>query len=170
MRWAMLFHARGSQAMASAPRQRHPGTVGGDEFKVALLRASSEHSVQTVVEKLGTTLAQPFRCRHQLQISASIGVARFPDDGQTWTPCCTAPIPPCTRSSCASASKRPPRCPRPRLHPVRDIFGLTRAALRPRMGALALAMGRASCFRMDTMLLRFAPLAHQHSWPLAPCG
>ena len=70
--------------MASALRASDTlARLGGDEFVALLEGEASEHSVQTVVEKLGTTLAQPFQVQtHQLQISASIGVARFPDDGQ----------------------------------------------------------------------------------------
>lgn len=79
---AVLMHA--AQAMASALRASDTlARLGGDEFVALLEGEASEHSVQTVVEKLGTTLAQPFQVQtHQLQISASIGVARFPDDGQ----------------------------------------------------------------------------------------
>ncbi len=79
---AVLMHA--AQVMASALRASDTlARLGGDEFVALLEGEASEHSVQTVVEKLGTTLAQPFQVQtHQLQISASIGVARFPDDGQ----------------------------------------------------------------------------------------
>ena len=79
---AVLMHA--AQVMASALRASDTlARLGGDEFVALLEGEASEHSVQTVVEKLGTTLAQPFQVQtHQLQISASIGAARFPDDGQ----------------------------------------------------------------------------------------
>ena len=63
--------------------RREKFTIDAGRLLALLEGEASEHSVQTVVEKLGTTLAQPFQVQtHQLQISASIGVARFPDDGQ----------------------------------------------------------------------------------------
>ncbi|MGE3450123.1 MAG: PAS domain S-box protein [Burkholderiales bacterium] len=58
--------------------------LGGDEFLVVLPDLENEDSATTVAEKLLAALAQPAMVDgHKIVASASIGVARFPRDGET---------------------------------------------------------------------------------------
>jgi diguanylate cyclase (GGDEF)-like protein/PAS domain S-box-containing protein len=57
--------------------------VGGDEFVVLLPNIENEHGAQMVAQKILSTLEQPFLLAgHQLHISASIGIAIYPDHGE----------------------------------------------------------------------------------------
>ncbi|WP_153111062.1 putative bifunctional diguanylate cyclase/phosphodiesterase [Propionivibrio limicola] len=57
---------------------------GGDEFVVALVNTHQKQHVALVAEKLLATLAQPFSIQaHALYVQASIGIAVFPEDGQS---------------------------------------------------------------------------------------
>lgn len=56
--------------------------IGGDEFIVLLQPIETETDAMTVAEKLCNTLKQPFELDNQgLSISASIGVAIYPENG-----------------------------------------------------------------------------------------
>lgn len=56
---------------------------GGDEFLIMLTGEVEMHAVSAVCAKLLETLARPFTVDgHVLSISASIGVAMYPDDGE----------------------------------------------------------------------------------------
>lgn len=56
---------------------------GGDEFIVALLGITQQKEIARVAEKLVKALAQPvFIKEHALEITASIGVSIYPEDGQ----------------------------------------------------------------------------------------
>lgn len=58
--------------------------VGGDEFLVILSGIESEHAAIAVAEKLVSLIAQPVEFDGQsLQVGASIGIALFPQHGQT---------------------------------------------------------------------------------------
>jgi diguanylate cyclase (GGDEF)-like protein len=60
------------------------GRIGGDEFVVLLGDVGSEHDALAVAEKLRAALAMPFELDASTQsISASIGVALFPLDGDS---------------------------------------------------------------------------------------
>ena len=116
---AALMHA--AQAMASALRASDTlARLGGDEFGAAGGRGFRAQRADGG-GKLGTTLGSPFRCRHQLQISASIGVA-FSDDGQDVDALLHRADTAMYEVKLRQRQQRPPRCP-PRLHPVRDILG-----------------------------------------------
>ena len=57
---------------------------GGDEFVVLLATIHSEREALAVAEKLLTALHSPFQIEeHTINIGASIGVALFPQDGDT---------------------------------------------------------------------------------------
>jgi len=57
--------------------------IGGDEFVVALGGNSNREQASRVAEKLLQSLARPISISggHQVRVSASIGIAIFPDDG-----------------------------------------------------------------------------------------
>lgn len=55
---------------------------GGDEFLVLLTQISSRSDAASVAEKMLAILAKPARIgEHTLQLSASVGIAVFPEDG-----------------------------------------------------------------------------------------
>lgn len=59
------------------------GRLSGDEFAVVLPECDADH-VNVVVERLQTLLGQPLKIDNtELAVSASIGVAMFPQDGGT---------------------------------------------------------------------------------------
>ena len=56
---------------------------GGDEFAILLDDVDSENSIATVAQKLLHTLTEPFHINnHELFVTASIGIAIFPHDGE----------------------------------------------------------------------------------------
>ncbi|WP_158611777.1 diguanylate cyclase domain-containing protein [Guyparkeria sp. SCN-R1] len=58
--------------------------LGGDEFAVLIARPTTDDDVQTVVMKLRDELGRAVVWRgHDLKIKPSIGVALYPDDGET---------------------------------------------------------------------------------------
>ncbi|NRF67619.1 EAL domain-containing protein [Aquincola sp. S2] len=58
--------------------------IGGDEFVILLPRIESETQAAFVAGKVMETLAQPLRLEgHELHVTASIGIALFPSDGET---------------------------------------------------------------------------------------
>ncbi len=61
------------------------GRVGGDEFVVILTNMHRPNCIDRSVEKIREMVAEPFEIGElTLSISASIGSATFPDDGNTW--------------------------------------------------------------------------------------
>ena len=58
--------------------------LGGDEFAVLLPAIEGPEDAMVVAEKLRAALAEPFDVAGQtVSISSSIGVAVYPDDGET---------------------------------------------------------------------------------------
>jgi diguanylate cyclase (GGDEF)-like protein/PAS domain S-box-containing protein len=58
--------------------------LGGDEFVVILHDVESEDAVGSVASRIIDALAPPFSCEgHQFVITPSIGVAMYPEDGET---------------------------------------------------------------------------------------
>lgn len=56
--------------------------LGGDEFVVVLGSSGSQKTIQVLVDKILERLAQPYEIgRHHLNSSPSIGISRFPHDG-----------------------------------------------------------------------------------------
>jgi len=55
---------------------------GGDEFIVALPNVKQDSGAEVVAQKLLDALSAPYRINdHEIRISASIGIALYPDDG-----------------------------------------------------------------------------------------
>jgi len=55
---------------------------GGDEFTILLLNSASAVKTAQVAERVLASLAEPFRVSgHELALTASVGVALYPDDG-----------------------------------------------------------------------------------------
>ncbi|MDX1571367.1 MAG: EAL domain-containing protein [Xanthomonadales bacterium] len=87
-----LGHSIGDQVLASVTERlkamvRKSDTVAryaGDEFTVILRHINHRDDVLRVAQKLNRALAEPIRTREgqDLQITASIGVSFFPDDGR----------------------------------------------------------------------------------------
>ena len=59
-----------------------PARIGGDEFVVLLREIRSTHDALPLAEKVRLALCEPFEIEgHTLAISASIGIALYPDHG-----------------------------------------------------------------------------------------
>lgn len=85
-----LGHQAGDRLLTSVGRRiteslRESDTVsrqGGDEFLVLLPNVSGAEGVATPVSKIMKAMKDPFELeRHELNISLSVGVAIYPDDG-----------------------------------------------------------------------------------------
>lgn len=58
------------------------GRIGGDEFLALIEDIKSNQDVITIVERIINSLRQPFYVNnHELQVSASVGIAIYPRDG-----------------------------------------------------------------------------------------
>jgi diguanylate cyclase (GGDEF)-like protein/PAS domain S-box-containing protein len=58
--------------------------MGGDEFTVLLGDLQSSNVAATIAQKLLDTIAEPVRIEgHELYVTTSIGIALFPNDGET---------------------------------------------------------------------------------------
>lgn len=58
--------------------------IGGDEFVILLPEIQSPEDGEKVAEKIREAIAQPFDIEgHRLEVSASIGLALYPDHGQS---------------------------------------------------------------------------------------
>ena len=86
-----LGHALGDLLLKDAARRMRHGVresdtvarAGGDEFVVLLASVESAQDALAVAEKIRHALSQPFQLAgHIMSISASIGVAVFPEHGQ----------------------------------------------------------------------------------------
>jgi diguanylate cyclase (GGDEF)-like protein/PAS domain S-box-containing protein len=56
--------------------------IGGDEFSILLPEVSGADAVASVARKILESLAKPFRVdRHELFVTASIGISCYPNDG-----------------------------------------------------------------------------------------
>jgi diguanylate cyclase (GGDEF)-like protein len=57
--------------------------IGGDEFMILIEEAHDVDEIDTVTQKLISDFQMPFTCgEHKINITASIGIAVYPDDGQ----------------------------------------------------------------------------------------
>mgnify|MGYP002626094793 CR=1 FL=1 len=60
------------------------GRMGGDEFAILVPRKLSDEALYRYVAKIAGEVAVPFSCQNKLyQITASLGIARYPKDGRT---------------------------------------------------------------------------------------
>ncbi len=58
--------------------------IGGDEFTLLLPEIHSKHDSEQIAHKIISTLKHPFHINdHELFVSASIGIAHYPDNGLT---------------------------------------------------------------------------------------
>ena len=58
--------------------------LGGDEFVVAMPSDAGQAAIEPTAAKVVEALSQPFEVDgHVLRIACSVGVARFPNDGDT---------------------------------------------------------------------------------------
>ena len=58
--------------------------LGGDEFVIGLSLVANNQDIETVTQKLLSTLSDPFLIdAHELQIGASIGISQYPADGES---------------------------------------------------------------------------------------
>ena len=85
-------HACGDELIASAAEQLRNAVgqshilarVGGDEFIVILAGIGQRAFIDTYAQRLINLFQSPFSCRDQhFYLSASIGIARFPQDGNS---------------------------------------------------------------------------------------
>lgn len=83
-------HAVGDQLLQTVARRlRHAvretdvvGRIGGDEFVVLLTGPVTRESAQVVVDKIFNQVAQPMELSgHRLELTCSIGLALYPEDG-----------------------------------------------------------------------------------------
>jgi len=86
----MLGHSVGDELLAQAGRRlldcvRSADVVarlGGDEFAVVLPRFDSTAEAEQIAQRIVAALAEPFLLQgQQLFVSASVGIAAWPDDG-----------------------------------------------------------------------------------------
>jgi diguanylate cyclase (GGDEF)-like protein/PAS domain S-box-containing protein len=57
--------------------------LGGDEFVVCLANPGDDHNIMVVAGKILEVLREPYRVsRHELRLSASIGISLYPTDGE----------------------------------------------------------------------------------------
>jgi len=79
-----LLRTVGERLRASVRASDTVARLGGDEFVALLPDLDSPASADVVAEKVLRTFREPFQCHeHVLNVSASIGVALYPDDGLT---------------------------------------------------------------------------------------
>jgi diguanylate cyclase (GGDEF)-like protein/PAS domain S-box-containing protein len=58
--------------------------LGGDEFVVVVRDVGSENAAGSIASRIITSFAQPFNCEgHQFVITPSIGIAIYPQDGES---------------------------------------------------------------------------------------
>ena len=58
--------------------------LGGDEFVIVLPEATYSRDIEEVVHKLLASLLEPFQIEgHEFQVSGSIGIGQYPDDGES---------------------------------------------------------------------------------------
>jgi diguanylate cyclase (GGDEF)-like protein len=86
----MLGHSAGDELLAEAGARLQDcvgvhdvvARLGGDEFAVVLPQLRTAAEAEPVARRIVEALSQPFRLRgQQLFVSASVGIAAYPDDG-----------------------------------------------------------------------------------------
>ena len=86
-----LGHAVGDQVLRSVARRlttcvRESDTVsrhGGDEFLILLSELDHPEDAEAIAQKIISSIAEPHLVAgHELQLTASIGIALYPEDGQ----------------------------------------------------------------------------------------
>ena len=86
-----LGHAIGDQVLRSVAKRlatcvRESDTVsrhGGDEFLILLSELDQPEDAEAIAQKIVTSIAEPHLISgHELQLTASVGIALYPEDGQ----------------------------------------------------------------------------------------
>ena len=86
-----LGHAIGDQVLRSVAKRlstcvRESDTVsrhGGDEFLILLSEIDQPEDAEAIAQKIVTSIAEPHLIAgHELQLTASVGIALYPEDGQ----------------------------------------------------------------------------------------
>ncbi len=86
-----LGHAIGDQALRSVAKRltacvRESDTVsrhGGDEFLILLSELDHPEDAEAIANKIVESMSEPHRVAgHDLQLTASVGIALYPEDGQ----------------------------------------------------------------------------------------
>jgi len=86
-----LGHAIGDQVLRSVAKRlttcvRESDTVsrhGGDEFLILLSELDQPEDAEAIAQKIVTSIAEPHLIAgHELQLTASVGIALYPEDGQ----------------------------------------------------------------------------------------
>jgi diguanylate cyclase (GGDEF)-like protein len=77
-----LLHEIAKRIRAAVRESDTPARIGGDEFVVLLRNVQHAEDALTVAEKIRQTLNEPFTIdKHTVTVSASMGIAMYPDDG-----------------------------------------------------------------------------------------
>ncbi|HEY8120988.1 MAG TPA: EAL domain-containing protein [Myxococcota bacterium] len=84
----VITSVRGSDLVARGGEQHRfdaaVSRLGGDEFIALLPNVQDPHDLASVAQRIQRSLQRPFRLRgHELVIGASIGVAIWPEDGES---------------------------------------------------------------------------------------
>jgi diguanylate cyclase (GGDEF)-like protein/PAS domain S-box-containing protein len=87
-----IGHAAGDDLLVQASRRLEGclrsgdivGRLGGDEFAIVLPGAPTPDCIESVAKKVIVALSEPFQLKgHQVFLSASVGIATYPQDGLT---------------------------------------------------------------------------------------
>jgi diguanylate cyclase (GGDEF)-like protein len=87
-----LGHLAGDNVLRdTSERLRHAlrgeeiiGRLGGDEFAIVIRDAPTEAVIEAIAERIARSFVHPFKVdRDELRLTASLGIAQFPDDGET---------------------------------------------------------------------------------------
>jgi diguanylate cyclase (GGDEF)-like protein/PAS domain S-box-containing protein len=87
-----IGHAAGDDLLVQASRRLEGclrsddivARLGGDEFAIVMLDAPTLDCIEVVAEKVIVALSEPFHLQgHQVFLSASVGIATYPQDGLT---------------------------------------------------------------------------------------
>jgi diguanylate cyclase (GGDEF)-like protein len=77
-----LLHEIAKRIRAAVRESDTPARIGGDEFVVLLRNVQHAEDALTVAEKIRQALNDPFTIEeHTVTVSASMGIAMYPDDG-----------------------------------------------------------------------------------------
>lgn len=77
-----LLAATARRLLATIDTEDMLARIGGDEFMLMLEDCEEHDRIEAMAHTLMAAFTQPFQCReHLINATASIGIARFPDDG-----------------------------------------------------------------------------------------
>ena len=80
-----LLEAVSKRLQASLRESDILARLGGDEFVIGVPMVADNRGIETIAQKVLSTLGEPFRIEgHELQVSASIGISVYPADGESF--------------------------------------------------------------------------------------